>query len=59
MLSDWVSFLAYLNLFEIEGFVVVVVMVRQYVFCRVFGFLCHLLLICACILKINAPHCDV
>jgi hypothetical protein len=27
MLSDWISFLAYTNLFEIKGFVVVVVVV--------------------------------
>jgi hypothetical protein len=27
MLSDWVSFLAYLNLFGVKGFVVVVVVV--------------------------------
>jgi hypothetical protein len=27
MLSDWVSFLAYPNLFDIKGFVVVVVVV--------------------------------
>jgi hypothetical protein len=30
MLSDWVSFLAYPNLFEIKGFVVVVI-----VFCNI------------------------
>jgi hypothetical protein len=29
MLSDWVSFLAYPNLFEIKGFVVVVVLISQ------------------------------
>jgi hypothetical protein len=31
MLSDWVSFLAYPNLFGIKGFVVVVVVVPEFI----------------------------
>jgi hypothetical protein len=30
MFSDWVSFLTYPNLFEIKGFIVVVVVIKSY-----------------------------
>jgi hypothetical protein len=41
MLSDWVSFLAYPDLFEIKGFAVVVVVVVDSN-----AFLCHIILSC-------------